>query len=59
MANMSYCRFQNTVKDLFDCYESFDDYVSEEEAQARTRMYNLCLKITENFDLLDLLDKVE
>lgn len=25
MSNMSYCRFQNTLGDLGDCYENMDD----------------------------------
>ena len=25
MSNMSYCRFQNTVQDLQDCYDNIDD----------------------------------
>lgn len=29
MANMSYCRFTNTVSDLLDCLEVFDDFSSE------------------------------
>lgn len=25
MSNMSYCRFENTLQDLRDCYESLDN----------------------------------
>jgi hypothetical protein len=33
MANMSYCRFQNTVTDLMDCLEALNEQeiASEEE----------------------------
>lgn len=53
MSNMSYCRFQNTLRDMYDCFE-FDgednddrDDLSEEEESARLRMLVLCRKITE------------
>ena len=39
MANMSYCRFQNTVGDLRDCAEHIhDDDLSEDEQRARKRL---------------------
>lgn len=59
MSNMSYCRFQNTLKDLRDCYENFDDTVSPEEAKARERMYKICQQIVENFDPQDFNDNVD
>lgn len=46
MSNMSYCRFENTVRDLEDCAEHmFDDLFSDEEVMARTRLIELCDKI--------------
>jgi len=43
MGNMPYCRFSNTVKDLFDCYENMDkDDMSDEETKARERLIRLC-----------------
>jgi len=30
MANMNYCRFQNTAQDLQDCRNNFDDDNEEE-----------------------------
>lgn len=59
MGNMSYCRFRNTAGDLLDCYENFDDYVSLEEAGARKRVYAICQKIIDNFDIEDLEDNLE
>ena len=48
MANMSYCKFQNTMPDLKDCYASlWDDDLSEEEQAARSRLIALCKKIAE------------
>lgn len=47
MANMSYCRFRNTVADLRDCLEHLDDTegLSEGEAKARLRLINVCVDI--------------
>jgi hypothetical protein len=49
MANMSYCRFQNTVQDLQDCFNAIDEALdngepmdlSDDEQQAFQRMFNL------------------
>ena len=55
MANMSYCRFQNTLRDLRDCAEFFDDVESEEEKKARERLIKLCRKMVADYweDLFD------
>jgi len=46
MANMSYCRFQNTAQDLRDCYEYFTaSNLSAEEKRARARIADLCMMI--------------
>jgi hypothetical protein len=52
MANMGYCRFQNTLEDLRDCYEHIDKPVenNEEEEHARQRLIKLCGKIAEATD---------
>ena len=48
MSNMSYVRFENTLKDLRDCDEHlFDDDLSEEEEKARQKLIKLCKKIAE------------
>ena len=49
MANMSYCRFQNTVMDLQDCFNAIDEALengepmdlSDDEQRAFQRMFNL------------------
>ena len=46
MANMSYCRFQNTLKDLTDCWEHWEDAESEEELKAREQMKELIDEIS-------------
>jgi len=51
MANMSYCRFQNTLMDLLDCYDNlFNDLESEEEIRARERLVRVCRDILDEAD---------
>jgi hypothetical protein len=48
MANMSYCRFENTSRDLQDCYENFTSTrLSEDEKRYRARIVEQCLLILE------------
>jgi hypothetical protein len=50
MSNMSYCRFQNTLADLQDCYEHWDEEVSsKEEERAREIMLSLCKCILDDY----------
>lgn len=60
MANMSYCRFQNTVIDLQDCYDALSDPerdgttneiepLSREEERAKRNLITLCEGIVEEF----------
>ena len=52
MSNMSYCRFQNTLQDLRDCYENWDgdgDGLSDEEDKARAQMLKLCEQIVADY----------
>ena len=44
MSNMSYCRFENTFRDLEDCVDALVDNndLSEREANFAHRMRNLC-----------------
>jgi len=59
MSNMSYCRFQNTVSDLEDCFDAMcgnDEYyqskadISEEELCALERMIEICRDIVNMAD---------
>ena len=46
MSNMSYCRFENTYKDLLDCSENLmDDELSQSEAKYRQKLVKLCVEI--------------
>jgi hypothetical protein len=47
MANMSYCRFQNTLVDLVDCQEHMHDEVSKHEEHARNELIATCVEILE------------
>jgi hypothetical protein len=55
MANMSYCRFSNTVTDLQDCFDHMwtdggdDPELSVEEAKARKRLIQLARDIAAEF----------
>lgn len=51
MANMSYCRFENTLADLKDCHESMEDVddLSDSEKKARRRMIDLCVAIAQEY----------
>jgi len=53
MANMSYCRFENTLRDLQDCRDAMEhpsDEASESEALARRLLIELCKEIAERGD---------
>jgi hypothetical protein len=53
MPNMSYCRFQNTYRDLDDCYEAIINYeegkeeLSEEEQAYKNKLIELCKEIVD------------
>jgi len=50
---MSYCRFENTLRDLQDCYANMDnDDLSKSEFYMRRRMVELCINIVERYDEL-------
>lgn len=50
MANMSYCRFHNTLQDLHDCADHLeDDDLSEMEEKARKRLIRLCCQIAGDY----------
>ena len=42
MGNMSYCRFENTLSDLRDCYNNLDDNLSGSEREYRQQLIELC-----------------
>ena len=43
---MSYCRFQNTLSNLEDCYNHLhDENLSSEEKECRDKLFELCAEI--------------
>jgi len=53
MSNMSYCRFENTLRDLQDCYANMDsDDLSKSEFYTRRHMVELCINIANEYDHL-------
>lgn len=53
--NMSYCRFENTLNDLKDCYENMDNVSSDTEKKKRKQLIELCIDIA--LDYCDEVDK--
>lgn len=57
MANMSYCRFENTFNDLLDCYGCLLDHLSESEQKYRKRLLRLCKSILKEAEDAGLSDE--
>ena len=57
MANMSYCRFENTYNDLLDCLENIES-VAENERDERYRIRMIHL-LKENIDSIEELEFVK
>lgn len=54
MSNMSYCRFRNTLNDMFDCKKNIGEALeSLDEARARVRLIKMCKEISEDKYALD------
>ena len=47
--NMSYCRFENTAKDLEDCQEHLGDELSYTENKAKDRILGICCQIAAEY----------
>lgn len=65
MGNMSYCRFENTAKDVQDCldaiYEGDLDDMSSYEIQGFLNFVSLCKEVSsmfENYEQEDLKDYI-
>lgn len=53
MANMNYCKFENTAIDLLDCLEYFDESdLSKTEQAGRDEIIEMAQEIVRNY--LDL-----
>lgn len=59
MSNMEHCRFNNTLDDLRECYEHWNDAdISTVEQQGRKHLLRLCQTITHANIGQDLLSTV-
>lgn len=47
---MSYCRFENTYRDLMDCYNNINKQLSDREHSYRERLVQLCEDILEDYN---------
>ena len=65
MANMSYCRFENTSRDFADCVNALDEMYSNDESlstlsdyerNSAERMYEMC---KEYIDLYEQVSEIE
>ena len=58
MPNMSYCRFENTYRDLLDCLDNMNEQLSESEAGYRERLVDICKEIVNEYELNKMSDNV-
>jgi hypothetical protein len=55
MANMSYCRFHNTLQDLRDCLSAItDNDLSPAERKERIKLVNVCREIVDEYESADM-----
>ena len=62
MANMSYCRFTNTLTDLYDCQNALEDFInndenvisSDEERRKAKKLIEVCREIADSFEESDI-----
>jgi len=54
MSNMSYCRFENTYRDLLDCLNNIHNVSSESENAYRRRLVDVCKEIIDEYELMEM-----
>lgn len=54
---MSYCKFENTYRDLLDCYHNINNNLSDSEHRYRERLVDLCQCILEEYDPESFVDE--
>lgn len=67
MANMSYCRFHNTLSDLYDCVNALEDFLdndenvisSGEERRKAKKLIEVCHDVAERWEPGDIDRKAE
>lgn len=50
MPSMSYCRFENTYRDLIECYRNINNNLSDTEHRYREYMIEVCKNILNEYD---------
>jgi hypothetical protein len=56
MPNMPHCRFENTVNNLYDCYDHLEDDpedLNKYEKPARKNLIDICVRIAKEYGDLD------
>lgn len=61
---MSYCRFENTLQDLRDCYEemrneNINENLSRSESRSFANLVELCREITEMYEDVEYDELIE
>lgn len=51
---MSYCRFENTYRNLVDCAQAMNETLSESERKYKEKLVNVCQEIIEEYELNNL-----
>ena len=60
MANMSYCRFENTYHDLLDCLQNITEETNDRDERFRKQMIDILVELVENCDSKrDLMNYIE
>jgi hypothetical protein len=59
MGNLSYCRHENTLNDLQDCFDVDFQANNIDDAQAALDLYRLCVEIANSIDMSDLEERLE
>jgi len=55
---MSYCRFENTYRDLLDCLSAMNDRLDDREKGYKDRLVGICKEIIEEYELTKMSDDV-
>jgi len=56
MPNMSYCRFENTYRDLLDCLDNMNEQLSKSEAGYKESLVDVCKEIIDEYELNKMSD---
>ena len=67
MANMSYCRFHNTLADLYDCVNALEDFLdndenvisSDDERRKAKKLIELCHEVADRWEASDISRKAD